>query len=935
MKTQTSGNTPKKQEKTTAAPLMNKELSVVFYIDNFTDQKPFVTETLSRVKPENAGKFEIVLVSAEGLSESQLAELSAQNSTFKIRVHKESEAFEPVHPHCVVLNCNTDAKVNLNELLGVKGLDPMVCSKIRFSGGGKKRLANQGLWILTHEAASYIVGAHVEMNSMDYFMDKQGFKANEIIVSHANPIKKLSCVEKTKISFCNFAQWYLVQPIKDLTGKNNYAPIYKQNRESSIYRLLFFILALGLMFVMPILSRDSGMSGDEKVNYDHAKLVYDYYAKGDKKAVDVNVNPNLEKTMLQYYGQSFDNITYVVNKITGTTNPYESRHMMNSLVGWLIILVTGLFLSHIMGWRAAIFGMIFLFVSPRFLGHSYNNPKDIPFAFAQLFTVFQTVLFISEMPKIKLKRLTYIALGIAMAVSVRIGGLMLAAYLMLFVGVAYVAKFPSKEYFSSKMWNGGFRLIAILGALSIVGFYIGIIGWPYAIEDPIKHSKESLGIMTNFSVALRQLFEGINIMSTKAPWYYLPKYIFMTIPILVIFGVGLAVILAKPVIKKINGTVLFILVFCCAFPILYIIYQKSNVYGGWRHVLFIYPFLVMLAAIGFETGLRLLKNKYAKIAGMAVIGLLVFLPAKHIAKNHPHEYVYYNEFAGGVEKAYGHYEMDYYYHSLRAATNWLIDYVKKNPQPDGKRPIVAAYHLSIMDYYLRNDTNIIQSAWVRYNDRLSSPWDYFIVANSSIDASLLQSGLWPPKNTIHTIDVDGKPICAIIKRISKDDYQAFEYYKKAQNTNDSTSVRVENMMKAEELYKKALSADPNNELILLTLSEIQINKGSLDGGLAYVEQLLKVCPTNEQGLSMKGQIGIQLFIKTKNTKSLDESMLAYQQIIKINKLNEQGYVGLANVYYLQQNSNMAVNTLKNALKVNPDFQQVSQMLMQLTSGPAQ
>jgi tetratricopeptide (TPR) repeat protein len=404
---------------------------------------------------------------------------------------------------------------------------------------------------------------------------------------------------------------------------------------------------------------------------------------------------------------------------------------------------------------------------------------------------------------------------------------------------------------------------------------------------------------------------------------------------LVIIGVALSALLARPVIKKINGTMLFILVFCCVFPVLYIIYKKSNVYGGWRHVLFIYPFLVMLAAIGFETGLRLIKNKYAKMAGIVVIALLVFLPAKHIAKNHPHEYVYYNEFAGGVEKAYGHFEMDYYYHSMRAATEWLIDYVKKNPQPDGKRAIVAAYHLSIMDYYLRNDTNIIQSAWVRYNDRLSSPWDYFIVVNSSIDASLLQSGLWPPKNTIHTIDVDGKPICAIIKRINKDDFYATEYYKKAQNPNDSASVRIENMMKAEDLYKKALSADPNNELILLALSEIQISKGSFDGGLAYVEQLLKVCPNNEQGLSMKGQIGIQSYIKTKNAKSLDESMLAYQQLVKVNKLNEMGYVGLANVYYLQQNMNMAVSTLKNALKVNPDFQQVSQMLMQLTSGPAQ
>ncbi len=935
MKTQPGGNTPKKQEKTGTAPLINKELSVVFYIDNFADNKSFVSEILSRVKPENVSKLDIVLASAKAISETQLAEFTNQNSTFKIREHQLSEAFEANYSYGIVLSCSMDVKVNINEILAVKGLEPEMCSKIRFSGGGKTRLSKQGIWVLTREAISYVVGAHIEMNSVDYFIRKQGFKTNEITVNHSNPFKKLSCVEKVKKSFFNFLQWYLIQPIKETTGKINYIPAYRQNRESSIYRLLFFIIAFGLMFAMPILSLDAGMSGDEIVNYDHAKLVYDYYAKGDKSSVDINVNPNLEKTTLQYYGQSFDNITYIVNKITGTDNPYESRHVMNSLVGWLIILVAGLFLSHIMGWRAAIFGMLFLFVSPRFLGHSYNNPKDIPFAFAYLFTIFQAVLFIREMPKTNIKRLIYISLGIAMAISVRVGGLMLIAYLMLFVGVAYVFSFSSKEYFSSKFWNGGFRLIGILGIFCIVGFYIGLILWPYAIEAPIKHSKESLDLMTNYSVGIRQLFEGNNIWSDRAPWYYLPKYIFMTIPILVIIGVAFTAIFAKPVIKKIKGTILFILVFACAFPVLYIIYKKSNVYGGWRHVLFIYPFLVMLAAVGFETGLRMLKNKYARIVGLIVIGFLVFLPLKHIAKNHPHEYVYYNEFAGGVEKAYGHYEMDYYYHSMRAATNWLIDYIKKNPQPNGQKALVATNNLGITNYYIRHDTNIIQPAYVRYYERGSSPWDYYIVVNSYIDAKQLQTGIWPPKNTIHTIDVDGKPVCAIVKRIDKDDYLASEFKTKSENPKDSMNVRIANMMKAEELFKKSLQADPNNELSLLSLTEMYMNRNSLDTANQYADMLLKVYPTYESGLNMKGWIGIQLFDKNKNPKALEESRVAFEKITKVNYKFVYGYYGLAMVYVRMNDINKAISVLEEALKINPGFQQAAEMLNQLKNYSAQ
>lgn len=935
MKTQMRGNTPKKSEKTTTIAPSNKELSVVFHISDFDKEQSYFSEIISRIKSENSAKFDIVIASEKEVTESQIAALKSSNPALNVRTHHFTEAFIPQHPHTVILGSKVGSKINLNEIASAKGLETGVCSKIQFAGDKKNRWNSPDFWVLSSEAAACLVGSHVCPTSIGYFVQKHQFPTNEITIKQANNLEKIACVAQMKTRGSNFLQWYILQPIGDLTGKNRYPALENGDKESSIYRLLFFVIALGLMFAMPILSRDAGMTGDEKVNYDHSKMVYEYYSKGDKSSVDVNVNPNLERTMLQYYGQSFDNITYIVNKITGTDNPYESRHAMNSLVGWLIILVTGLFLSHLMGWRAAIFGMLFLFVSPRFLGHSYNNPKDIPFAFAYLFTLFQTVLFIRKMPKISLKRLIYIALGIAMAVSVRVGGVMLMAYLMLFVGVAYAASFETKEYLSAKFWNGGFRLIAILGALCVAGFYIGIILWPYALENPIKHAKESLEIMTNFSVGLRQLFGGENIWSDRAPWNYLPQYIFMTIPILVIIGVALSAIFAKSVLKKINGTILFILVFACVFPIWYIIYKKSNVYGGWRHVMFIYPFLVMLSAMGFEAGLRLLKNKYAQIGGMVVIAGLMFLPLKHIAKNHPHEYIYYNEFAGGVQKAYGHYEMDYYYHSMRAATNWLIDHVKKNPQPNGQKAIVGTNNLGITDYYIRRDTNIIQSAYVRYYERGSSPWDYYIVVNSYIDATQLQTGIWPPKNTIHTIDVDGMPICAILKRANKDDFYASEFKTKSENTKDSASVRMANLLQAEALFKKSLLVDPNNEVSLLSLTEMYMNRGNLDSANIYANLLLKVYPTYENGLNLKGWIGIQMFEKNKNAKALEESRVAFEKVVKVNFKYVYGYYGLAMVYVRMNEINKAIKTLEEAMKVNPGFQQGAEMLNQLKNYSAQ
>ena len=58
------------------------------------------------------------------------------------------------------------------------------------------------------------------------------------------------------------------------------------------------------------------------------------------------------------------------------------------------------------------------------------------------------------------------------------------------------------------------------------------------------------------------------------------------------------------------------------------------------------------------------KVKYAVIA-VLVIGL--FLPVKWVVANHPNQIVYFNEFTGGIDGAYGHYETDYYMNSIKQA----------------------------------------------------------------------------------------------------------------------------------------------------------------------------------------------------------------------------------------------------------------------------
>ncbi len=909
---------------------IKKEITFVFKCSNFSSHKEQLKEIFNKIKPENKSYFEIFVYS-KNLNNNDIEQFVANYQNLNIFFIDNLLNLKPKFKLISILDCRLlNNSFDINNLLNIKNISQNIITKLKFVNNDKNlKYSNKKLFIYDFETAFYILKNDIDSENCEYFLKKQNLAIEEISINQKSPFLKENIHKKFKNSITNFLSWYIFQPIKDINKKNITSDIIKNKFEPSIYRLVFFIVALFLMFLMPILSRDAGISGDEKVNYDHAKLVYNYYANGDKSAYDVKVNPNLEKTMLHYYGQSFDNITYIINKITGTSHPYESRHLMNSFLGWLIILITGLFISKIMGWRAAIFGMIFLFLSPRFLGHSFNNPKDIPFALAYIFTIYQVFLFINEMPNYRIKRLINITLGIAMAISVRIGGIMLMAYLFLFVGLAYFLKNSAKDYLNSKFLNKGFRLMAILSIISIIGFYVGIILWPYAIEAPIKHSRESLNIMTNFSVGIRQLFEGNNIWSDKAPWYYLPKYIFMTIPIVVIIGVGLSLIFSKQFVKKNSGIILFIILFSCIFPVFYIIYKKSNVYGGWRHVLFVYPFLVILASIGFESLLRFLKNRYINILSLLVLGFLLFLPLRHISKNHPYEYVYYNEIAGGINKSFGFYEMDYYYHSMREASLWLSQHIKKEHKPQDQKKIVGTNNLGITAYYIQKDSSYLTLEYIRYYERGNYDWDYYIVVNSYIDAFQLQNGIWPPKNTIHTIDVDNKPICAILKRETKNDFIAYQHKLKSENEKDSISERIYNSSKAEEFYLKTIETDPNNEIALLSLTELKMNKNNLDSANIFANMLLKIYPTYENGLNLKGWISLQLFDNTKNQTNLNEAKNAFETITQVNYKYLYGYYGLAMVYIRMNEINRAIKELEKSLKINPGFQQAAQLLNQL------
>lgn len=589
-------------------------------------------------------------------------------------------------------------------------------------------------------------------------------------------------------------------------------------------------LILGFSFFILILSSlSAGISGDEPVHYQHAEYVNKYFSSGktDLSALDTPI------TNLKYYGQVFDNISYAINSLLKTSSPYTVRHIMNALSGFVLILFAGLIAVALGGYRAGIITSILLLLSPRLFGHSLNNLKDIPFALGYVMAIWGLIMSMKDYPKIKPRPIIAISLGFAIAFGTRAGGLVIIPIIFLFSFLSCLNHHLSDNFRSFKTWFPGIKLMLVLTSCLFAGYILGILFWPYALLDPVRNPVESLKMMTNYEVSIRQVFNSEWIWSEKLPWYYGIKWIIISSPIIILA----AYILHFIYLKKISWPIISLLFFASIFPLLWTVINGSNLYGGWRHLLFIYPIICIVAGLSL---LHVLEQFKHPIWRFSIIVLIIFGlsgPAIHMIRNHPLEYVYFNKLVGGVEKANGKYETDYYFHGIKKAAKWLE---KRIEDSNKDHEVVVATNLEIRNYNLYKSPTFDLN-YMNYYNRGKENWDYGIFSSTYIDPAQISSGNWPPENTIYEICVDEVPVCVVLERKNKLDLDGLRNYKKSQFTI------------ADSLYNKCLDSDPDNETALLYLAWVKRHLGQFKQSDSLADKLLKKHPLSDNALDLKAR----------------------------------------------------------------------------------
>ena len=693
------------------------------------------------------------------------------------------------------------------------------------------------------------------------------------------------------------------QAAKSASAKSAAARV--EVKEQRWWKWVFIGLSAAIFLALPLMSLDAGNSGDEDSwQYPHSESLYKYYTTLGRDTS--YISNGLE---LAYSGYAFDAATMFVIKAFNADDYMAVRHVMNALMGALLMLFVGLLARLIGGWRAGCIALLLIFFSPQILGQSFNNPKDIPFAAFLMGAVYYIAWFIKEFPNPSWKTCVKLGVMIGATIGIRPGGFLLLPYFGLFVMAYYMMVNKPKEYFSAAnqlvLKQVLIRVLAVLGVMLVVMFIL----WPYALKNP-GNIVSSFKRASKFESILRQLYEGKMVWSDQLPWYYTLKYIFITSPLAVFAGVAAYLFTCRKFEKGYFW--LFVLLFCFAFPIFWVAYSEANIYGGWRHSLFAYPTLAVAAGLGFNSLILLFsKNKYLHIALTALPLVLLVNPIAFAVKNHPYEYVYFNKLAGGVKGAYGNYEMDYYYHSTREASEWIIADVRKNGAPDSTRKTrVVTWHLPSVSYFFRKDTADFSVGFSRWYQRGYNDWDYAVFTITGVNPELLKNKkAFPPKNTAYQVKVNNVPVCLVLKREDRCDFLGH----RAMQSNAGSAI---------PLLRKALVYDEYNEQALEDLITVYQQVNMLDSALVLAQRWVAF---NKGSTTALNQLASVYLAKG----DYSSAIVTANAIIKYNSRDISGLWIAANAQAQQGQMNDALRTLQRLLKIRGDFRPAYQLMAQI------
>jgi len=308
--------------------------------------------------------------------------------------------------------------------------------------------------------------------------------------------------------------------------------------------------------------------------------------------------------------------------------------------------------------HAAIFSSLALFLMPRVFAHGHFAVYDIPIALAWFVVCWAFIKGTSS-----LKWSIFVGLISGLALLTKENSVFLIIPL-LFWGQIYRRKF----YWRNTLF------ILLLSPIVLIALWQGLWYDPFSniIKFYMYHVKHN---------PVNVFYLGKTYGAQIAPWHYPFILLATTVPpaTLLLSTYGVQIYIRKHFKDKISGMVVINILFLLILMSLPI----AQKYDGIRLFMPIFPFLAVLAGIGFSELYKRIST-YAKTHKFLANGLyILLLPALiTLVRIHPYQTSYYNMFIGGIRGAHKlGMETTYWGDCITEKT---MEFINNNTQENGR-----------------------------------------------------------------------------------------------------------------------------------------------------------------------------------------------------------------------------------------------------------
>lgn len=512
----------------------------------------------------------------------------------------------------------------------------------------------------------------------------------------------------------------------------------------------FALVFLGAVLILRLATfLDYGVTWDEQLERRNALLTIRWYASGFTQATSP------EGSDQHLYGSFFNVMVWLADQVS-PLGYYETAHLLITLLGFLATAMSYRIAEDIAGPRAGLFSALSLSLTPVFFGHSFNNPKDVPFAALLTTALALSLRAYDSLPRLGLRRIVALGASIGLAAGIRVVGLSLVALLP---GLVLFWHHSSRRREEKEPARAMLALASSVAGVALVAVVVALLWWPYLQVSPLRNALDLVRHVTHFEWDRTVLFEGRQMPARDLPRSYLPVWFLVSLPEFyfpaLLAGGWLAArrLLAVQEPWSCRATVKVLLVLATVgVPVGSAIVLRPVLYDGLRQFLFVLPPLASLAGLGMDAIARQ-GSRIVRWLGLGLMGSSMALTALEMARLHPYQSIYFNwTIGGGLERASQRFETDYWGTSYKEAVDWLI----AEYRPGGARRVRVA-----------NVSNHFLTAY--YLSRGEAPARFEAVPQPRRADVVLATTRWNehrswPGRILHTVTREGVALCYVIER---------------------------------------------------------------------------------------------------------------------------------------------------------------------------